>query len=272
LKQGPDGVGFLWLTRHRPPICMAANLICLATYAVEFVHVGGTLMKHGRGGWSGAIVGIEYDDEQKEQIRAAADVLGIDVYFLDLPRGNVWPTVEAKKKAARIIRENRPDVAIMYDPQEAWGPGDPDRVATYEIFRDAIPHAARPTFAPEQIDEGLKPHAVKAIYYPTFDKPDCVVDISGFYSKKRKAEDALKFQVVTSTEAWRAIVPESVFRSLVVNYEQLKGDSYELGKAVSEIMENARHIIQGTRGRTALGETFRRELRNGVYTFDQLPI
>jgi LmbE family N-acetylglucosaminyl deacetylase len=251
---------------------MASNILCLATYAVEFVRVGGTLMKHKKGGWAGAIVGVEYEDEQKEQIKSAADLLGIDVYFLDLPRGNVWPTVEAKKKVARIIRENRPDIAIISDPEDTWGPGDPDRVATYEIFRDAIPHAARPLFAPEQIEEGLKVHSIKAIYYPTSRNPDCVVDISGFYAKKRQAEDALRFQIISSTESWRDLVPEAVFRSLVSNYEQVKDDPYELGRSVGEIMENARHILQGTRGRTALGETFRRELRTGVYTFEQLPI
>ena len=48
---------------------MASNILCLATYAVEFVRVGGTLMKHKRGGWAGAIVGVEYEDEQKEQIQ-----------------------------------------------------------------------------------------------------------------------------------------------------------------------------------------------------------
>ncbi len=251
---------------------MAANVLCLATYAVEFVRVGGTLMKHAKGGWAGAVVGIEYDEDQKEQVKAAADILGIDVYFLDLPRGNVWPTVEAKKKVARIIRENRPDIVIMYDPEDAWSPGDPDRVATYEIFRDAIPHAARRGFAPEHLEEGLKTHAVKAVYYPCFANADCVVDISGFYARKRQAEDALQFQIVESTQSWRGTVPESVFRSLVANYDQVKDDAYELGRAVGEIMENARHILQGTKGRTALGESYRRERKLGVYTFDQLPI
>jgi hypothetical protein len=113
---------------------------------------------------------------------------------------------------------------------------------------------------------------VKAVYYPVFKNPDCVVDISGFYARKRQAEDALRFQIVESTEAWRGAVPESVFRSLVANYDQVKDDSYELGRSVGEIMENARHILSGTQGRTALGETFRRETKLGVYTFDQLPI
>jgi len=251
---------------------MTSNILCLATYGMEFVRVGGTLMKHKKGGWAGAIVAVEYEDEEKDQIKAAADILGIDVYFLDLPRGNVWPTVEAKKKVTRIIRENRPDVVIMNHPTDAWGPGDPDRIATYEIYRDAIAHAARAGFAPEQIEEGLKTHSVKAIYYPTFESPDCVVDISGFYARKRKAEDALRFQVVFQIESWRSLVPETVFRSLVANYEQVKDDPYELGRSVAEIMENAKHILQGTRGRTALGETFRRDLKMGVYTFDRLPI
>jgi LmbE family N-acetylglucosaminyl deacetylase len=251
---------------------MTSGIVCLATYAAEFVQVGGTLMKHRKGGWAGAVIGVEYPDEEKEQIREAADILGIDIYFLDLPRGNVWPTVEAKKKASRIIRENRPDIAIMPDPREVWGPGDPDMVATYEIYRDAIPNAARPQFAPEQIEEGLKTHAIKAVYYPTSTDPDCVVDIAGYYAKKRKAQEALKFQIVFGMESWRNKAPEAVFKSLVPNYEQLKDDSYELGRAVGEIMENAGHILQGTKGRTALGEAFRRELKMGVYTFDQLPI
>jgi len=252
---------------------MALNVICLATYAVEFVRVGGTLMKHKKaGGWAGATVAVEYDEEQKDQIREAADILGIDVHFLDLPRGNVWPTVEAKKKVVRVLRENRPDIVIMEDPESVWLPGDPDRVACYEIYRDSISHAARPSFAPEQIDEGLKTHTVKAIYYPSFNNPDCVVDITGFYAKKRKAEDALRFQIVYGLESWREQVPETVFRSLVPDYERVKKDPYELGRSVREIMQNARTILQGTRGRTALGETFRRELKMSVYTFDQLPI
>jgi len=73
---------------------MASNILCLATYAVEFVRVGGTLMKHKKaGGWSGAVVGVEYEEDQKEQVREAADILGIDLHFLDLPRGIVWPTI-----------------------------------------------------------------------------------------------------------------------------------------------------------------------------------
>ncbi len=251
---------------------MASDILCLTTYAVEFVRVGGTLMKHGKGGWSGVIVAVEYDDEQKDQIREAADILDVDLYFLDLPRGNVWPTVEAKKKVVRIIRENNPDIAIMHDPEDTWTPGDPDRIATYEIFRDAVSQASIPSFAPEQIEEGLKVHPIKAIYYPAFEDADCVVDISGYYSKKRSAEDALRFQVVFGMESWRSTVPESVFRSLVPNYEQVKDDPYELGRSVGEIMENAKHILQGTKGRTALGETFRRERNTGVYTFDELPL
>jgi len=229
-------------------------------------------MKHGKGGWAGAVVAVEYDQDQKNQIKKAADTLGITVYFLDLPRGNVWPTVEAKKKVVRIIRENKPDIAIMHDPEDTWRPGDPDRVATYEIFRDSIRHAAAASFAAEQLEEGMKTHSIKALYYPTEKKADCVVDISGYYSKKRSAQDALRIQIVSEMEAWRSTVPETVFRSLVPNYEQVKEDSYELGKSVGEIMENARHILQGTRGRTALGETFRREMNLGIYTFDNLPI
>jgi len=252
---------------------MASNILCLATYGVEFVRVGGTLMKHKKaGGTAGAVVGVEYEEDQKEQIKEAADILGIDLHFLDLPRGNVWPTIEEKKKVVRILREYRPEIVIMCDPRDSWAPGDPDRVATYEIYRDAVSHASRGTFAPEQIDEGLKIHSVKAIYYPTFEDPDCVVDISGYYATKRKAEDALRFQIVFGIESWRNMVPESVFTSLVPNFDEVKDDSYELGRSVEEIMENARHILQGTKGRTALGETFRRELKMGVYTFDQLPI
>ncbi len=252
---------------------MASNILCLATYAAEFVRVGGTLMKHKRaGGWSGAVVAMEYEDDQKEEVKEAATILDVDLYFLDLPRGNVWPTIEEKKKVVRIIRERKPEIVIMCDPNDVWSPGDPDKLATYEIFRDAVSHASRAAFAPEQIEEGLKPHSVKAIYYPTFENPDCVVDISGYYATKRKAEDALRFQVIFGLESWRSIAPESVFRSLVPNFEEVKDDPYELGRSVEEIMENARHILQGTKGRTALGESFRRELKMGVYTFDQLPI
>ena len=86
------------------------------------------------------------------------------------------------------------------------------------------------------------------------------------------AEDALRFQIVYGLESWREQVPETVFRSLVPDYERVKKDPYELGRSVREIMQNARTILQGTRGRTALGETFRRELKMSVYTFDQLPI
>lgn len=73
-----------------------------------------------------------------EQGRRAAEILGAEHRFLELPDTRVRATPQAARNVARVIAAVRPDAVITWG--DAWirGMRHPDHQATGQIVRDAI--------------------------------------------------------------------------------------------------------------------------------------
>jgi len=238
----------------------APNILCGVTGALESIEVGGTLAKHVKaGGKAVAVVAWEYPENVKGQIEEAAKILGVDVRILGFKRGEVTADLEAKKKVVRIIRETKPDIAVISSYREALVSGDPDHIATYQLFTEALGLCYRDNFAPEQIQEGLKPHFVRTRYYPEMKKPTFVVDITDVYDLKLKATLVFKEQLAFTAKVMTATFPERAFEALIPNYHEIKDDSEKLGEALHKEWHRVGHIYHGGHADTAFGEPFKKE-------------
>jgi LmbE family N-acetylglucosaminyl deacetylase len=125
-----------------------------------------------------------------EQI-AAADAAGVsDVRFLNYPDGTLEPTIELRKDLTRIIRELRPDVVVIPDPNTYYFDDNtyvnhPDHRAVGEAgLYAAFPSAgARPIF-PDLLTEGYEPHDVTKVYLMIADHPNVFIDVTSVYERK----------------------------------------------------------------------------------------
>jgi LmbE family N-acetylglucosaminyl deacetylase len=120
------------------------------------------------------------EDEQS----AANELIGIkQTIYMQLPDGELEPTVALRKELTKIIRTYKPEVVVTGDPQGVfYGNGyinHPDhraaaQLATYAVFPSA---GSRLVFA-DLLAEGFEPHNVKRLYLHGPEKPDTWIDIS----------------------------------------------------------------------------------------------
>ncbi len=115
---------------------------------------------------------------------AANQLIGIkQTIFMQLPDGELEPTVALRKELTKLIRTHKPEAVVTGDPQAVfYGNGyinHPDhraaaQVATYAVFPSA---GSRLVFA-DLLSDGYDPHNVKRLYLHGPEKPDTWVDIS----------------------------------------------------------------------------------------------
>jgi LmbE family N-acetylglucosaminyl deacetylase len=102
------------------------------------------------------------------ELRGAADVLGVrKVIPLGYSDGDLAYDVaprDLRGQFMRIIREERPDVIITWDPFTPYE-GHPDHRAVATAASEAANFAHFPNFYPEHIAEGLQPHYVGEQWY-----------------------------------------------------------------------------------------------------------
>lgn len=104
-----------------------------------------------------------------EQDRAAAALGVARVVRLGYEDGVLQPTIALRRAIARVVRQHRPEVVIIMDPDIRFG-GDsyinhPDHRAAGEAALDGIfPAAGNHRFSPELLAEGLEPHKVKEVW------------------------------------------------------------------------------------------------------------
>lgn len=242
------------------------TLLVLATYGLEIVEVGGTIVRHVRaGGRAHAAVTLSRP-ESRPQVEAAAGILGATVQFMDFTLGTVTPDVESKTRFVRLLREVRPDVVITQDPEHSFHDLDPDRRQAMILYLEAMALAGR-DFAPEQLSD-LPRHSIPTIYYMTPDHPNCVVDITGVAEIKERALAELASQHAFSAQMMRRRLPAGALAQLAG--EDASSNDEALGFAVHRQTDRALHLYHGLMSHSAqavLAEPFRRE---GVFTLSHL--
>ncbi len=119
---------------------------------------------------------------EKEQ-RAAAAVIGArEVTFLRRPDGELQYSLEFRGELVRVIRKYRPEIVVSHDPASREFDNQfifhSDHRVVGELVFDAVyPAALNRNYYPEQLADGLSPHAVSEIYFFATSRPDLWVDI-----------------------------------------------------------------------------------------------
>lgn len=148
----------------------------------------------------------------KEQL-AAAEFLGVkSVEFMDYQDGELFPDLEMRKKAVRVIRRIKPDILITSDPLNLF-PTDnrinhPDHRAAGQVVIDAaFPAAGNPMFFPELIrDENLEPHSIEEIWLSATAQPNFYIDVFDYFEAKLKAIQRHASQIQRDSEAFEKMM------------------------------------------------------------------
>lgn len=129
---------------------------------------------------------------RRAEQRAAAATLGVQrVTFLEYEDGALaWAGADLAAAGTRLIREERPEVALTHDPFTGPPPYHeyqlhPDHRAVGEAVLDAVYFRARGhLYHPEQIAAGLEPHRVGELWLLMGDHADHPVDIAATLERK----------------------------------------------------------------------------------------
>ena len=237
------------------------DVLLLATYGMEIVECGGTLAKHVQAGARVHAAVSLVRPENREQVQRAARVLGVVVSFLDFESGEVQADPVSKSKIVRLIRKIRPEVIITQDPEHSFLDLDPDRREAMILYLEAISLAARDWKIVECGD--LQPHLVRSIYFMTPERPNCVVNIAEVFALKEQAMVELTDQLAFTARMFGKTVPASAMPFLLSDYQQIKDDPIELGRALHREMDRAFHLYHGLLSHSSfvLAEPFRRSGR-----------
>jgi len=129
------------------------------------------------------------------EVKAAADILGIEIEVLDIHDGEILPTLENRRTITRLIREWNADIVITHRTNDYH----PDHRYTGVLVQDAAFMVTVPFFCPTI--PALKKNPVFMYYSDRFEKPnpfeaDVVVAIDDVIEKKCRAVSILDSQFV----------------------------------------------------------------------------
>lgn len=102
---------------------------------------------------------------RKAEVEECARVLGIETEVLDIKDGELMPTLENRKKVARLIREWQADVVLFHRPYDYHA----DHRYTGVLVEDAAVLVVAPFFTPET--PPVKKNPIFLYYYDPFTKP-----------------------------------------------------------------------------------------------------
>jgi LmbE family N-acetylglucosaminyl deacetylase len=134
------------------------------------------------------------------EVHACAEILGTEAEVLDNHDGELLPTLENRKKIARLIREWQADVVLSPRPNDYH----PDHRYTAILVQDAAFMVTVPFFTPDT--PRVEKNPVFLYYSDRFQKPypfeaDLVVGIDEVSDKKYSCMGALKSQF-SEWNAW----------------------------------------------------------------------
>ncbi len=134
------------------------------------------------------------------EVKRCGEILGIETEVLDNHDGELMPTLENRKKIARLIREWQADVVLSPRPNDYH----PDHRYTAILVQDAAFMVTVPFFTPDT--KRIEKNPVFLYYSDRFQKPypfeaDLVVDIDKSGDKKYACMAALRSQF-SEWNAW----------------------------------------------------------------------
>lgn len=137
--------------------------------------------------------GPELAKRRKAEVEACAAVLGIETQVLDIPDGELEPTLAHRKTITRLIREWKADIVMAPRPNDYH----PDHRYTGVLVQDAAFMVGVPKFLPET--PALKSNPVFLYYSDRFQRPtpfraDIVVGIDAVLEKKAACIEKLESQ------------------------------------------------------------------------------
>jgi LmbE family N-acetylglucosaminyl deacetylase len=135
---------------------------------------------------------------KKEQLEAAK-ILGVkEVRFLGHPDQTLEDTPEFRKEIVKLIRLYRPEIVVTADPYRRYVWHRDHRVVG-QVTLDAVFPYARDIWAyPDLLEEGIKPHNVKEIWFWASEDINHRSDITETFDLKLKALRCHKSQIKES--------------------------------------------------------------------------
>ncbi|NHC16182.1 PIG-L deacetylase family protein [Motilibacter deserti] len=127
-----------------------------------------------------------------EQVAAAREVGVTDVRFLGYKDGRLEPTFDLRRDISRVIRQVRPQRAIVPSPEYRWDrlpASHPDHRAAGEAAVNSIYPDARNPFTHVELlrDEGLEAWTVREMWIMAHPSPDHAVDVTDVVERKLAA-------------------------------------------------------------------------------------
>lgn len=102
---------------------------------------------------------------RKTEVQACAKSLGIETEVLDIHDGELMPTLENRKKVARLIREWQADIVLFHRPYDYHA----DHRYTGVLVQDAAVLVVAPFFTSDTLS--VKKNPVFLYYSDSFQKP-----------------------------------------------------------------------------------------------------
>jgi LmbE family N-acetylglucosaminyl deacetylase len=135
---------------------------------------------------------------EKEQLEAAK-ILGVkEVRFLGHPDQTLEDTPEFRKEIVKLIRLYKPEIVVTADPYRRYVWHRDHRIVG-QVTLDAVFPYARDIWAyPDLLEEGIKPHNVKEIWFWASENINHRSDITDTFDLKLKALRCHKSQIKES--------------------------------------------------------------------------
>jgi len=244
------------------------TILMLASFGLEIVECGGALAAHVEKGDKVVAAVTFAREEARDQIKQAAEILGIkEVHFLGFTAGEWELNLASRVKIVSLLRQLCPDIVILQDPEHAQHDFDPDRRMLALLYSESLAISGRDW----RVEEcgGFKPFMPRTFYYMSPHNANCVLEISKHYSRKIEALAILKSQITFTAEHYLERTSPELLRTLVPNYDLVKDDLFKLGHSLSDQFFQATALWNGAAGHSGavLGEAYRHE---GPFVIDHL--
>jgi LmbE family N-acetylglucosaminyl deacetylase len=148
-----------------------------------------------------------------EEEESAAKILGVKhLMWLGYTDSEFQPTIEARGKIIRAIRQTKPDVLMTLDP---WLPYEahPDHVNVGLVACRAALFSGYTNVNREHLDDGLQPHMVSAVCLAVSANYNTYVDITDTLDVKIRALAEHKSQFQSESE--KGLGPFEMWEDLI---------------------------------------------------------